>query len=296
MSDRPVLSARGLSKTFTGARGRVLAVRDASFDLPSGGSLGIVGESGSGKTTLARLLVGLDEPDTGTVVFDGADRARRQRGRRARLLRARQIQMVFQDPYISLDPRMTAEAAVRYALRLHGTKDPDVLRRRSAELLESVGLDAEHAASPPHRLSGGQRQRVAIARALATDSDVLVFDESVSALDVSVQAQILQLLNRLRQERQVAYVFVSHDLAVVETVTDDVMVLRHGETVEQGPTSRVLSRPRAAYTQMLLASVPRPGWDPESVARLRKELDQPAIGQIGHPDAMTGKGTGRSWS
>jgi len=285
MNDVPILSASHLSKSFAGPTGRMVAVHDASFDLPRGGSLGIVGESGSGKTTLARMVVGLERADSGTVVFDGAERPARARGRRARLDRARQLQMVFQDPYTSLDPRMTAGDAVRYALRLHGTTDRDELHRRSAELLQDVGLGPEHEQSDPQRLSGGQRQRVAIARALAADPRVLVFDESVSALDVSVQAQILQLMNRLRQEHQVAYLFVSHDLAVVEAVTDDVMVLRHGVTVEQGSTSQVLSDPRAAYTRMLLASVPRPGWDPERVGRLRKELDgrPEAPSTIGHP-------------
>jgi len=273
----PVLRVTGLTKTFPAGRGRAVALRDVSFELARGGSLGIVGESGSGKSTLVRMVAALERPDSGRIEFGGVPLARPVRGRKARLARARQVQMVFQDPYTSLDPRMRAGDAVRYALRLHGTTARDELDRRTTDLLSSVGLGEEHADALPHRLSGGQRQRVAIARALAADPDVLILDESVSALDVSVQAQILQLLDRLRAERQVAYLFVSHDLAVVEAVTADVLVLRAGELVERGTTAQVLAAPQAPYTRMLLASTPRPGWQPALVGDLRRSLDSPGM-------------------
>lgn len=247
------------------ARGLVRAVDDVSFEVPSGGALGLVGESGSGKTTIARMLVGLVRPDAGRITVAGVDRTRLPRGRRGRVERARAAQMVFQDPYLSLDPRLTAEDAVATALRLHGWRRRADRSARARELLDHVGLSLHEARARPGELSGGQRQRVAIARALAVEPNLLVLDEAVAALDVSIQAQVLDLIARLRAGTGVAYVFVSHDLAVVRHVTDTVLVLRHGRLVEQGPTEDVLTQPRADYTRHLVAAVPRPGWDPESL-------------------------------
>ncbi|WP_327686346.1 ABC transporter ATP-binding protein [Streptomyces sp. NBC_00467] len=257
--------------------GRLTAVDDVSFELPEGGSIGIVGESGSGKTTVARMLVGLVRPDSGTITMAGAPRhprpAGRKRGLRAggaeRLRRARQVQIVFQDPYVSLDPRLTASQCLHGALRLHGLRDKAAAIRRVTELLTQVGLGDSEAGARPHTLSGGQQQRLAIARALAVDPAVLVLDEAVAALDVSIQAQILTLLEKIRQETGVALVFVSHDLAVVQHVTEYSIVMRKGRVVEHGPTRRVLDSPEDPYTQRLLASVPRLGWDPAGVARSR---------------------------
>ncbi|WP_406413129.1 ABC transporter ATP-binding protein [Streptomyces sp. NBC_01614] len=271
-----LLVAEGLTKTYRLPGGdRLTAADQVSFTVPRGGSLGVVGESGSGKSTVARMLVGLVRPDAGSVTVDGRDRAARppspSRSRAAhRLARAREIQMVFQDPYVSLDPRLTARQCLRTALRLHGRDADD---RWIAALLDQVGLGAREAGARPHELSGGQCQRLAIARALAVDPRVLVLDEAVAALDVSIQAQILQLLGEIRRDTGVALVFVSHDLAVVRHITDETVVMRRGIVVEQGPTDRVLGAPEDPYTRLLLASVPRRGWDPADAVRARVQAD-----------------------
>jgi len=264
----PALVVEGLRKSYPlPGGGRLTAVDGIGFRVPRGGSVGVVGESGSGKTTVARILVGLVRPDAGRVLVAGREReARPPRGRARRLARAREIQMVFQDPYVSLDPRLTGRQCLTTALRLHGTPAAEA-DARAAHLLERVGLGAREAGARPQGLSGGQRQRLAIARALAVDPAVLVLDEAVAALDVSVQAQILQLLDEIRRETGVALVFVSHDLAVVRHVTDETLVMRRGVAVEQGPTARVLAAPREPYTRALLAAVPRPGWDPAEAVR-----------------------------
>ncbi|MFF2779788.1 ABC transporter ATP-binding protein [Streptomyces sp. NPDC058052] len=256
------LVVEGLRKRY----GDHLAVDGVSFALPAGGSLAIVGESGSGKTTTVRMLVGLERADGGTVRLDGRDRSARPRGRAERLARARDIQMVFQDPYLSLDPRIPVSGCLDEVLRLHTPLAPAARAARVADLLDRVGLGAREAAALPRGLSGGQRQRVAIARALAVEPRVLVLDEAVAALDVSIQAQILDLLREIRREAGIGYLFVTHDLAVVRHVADDVLVLKAGRVVEAGPVDRVLGAPEHPYTRLLLDSVPRRGWDPTRVA------------------------------
>jgi peptide/nickel transport system ATP-binding protein len=281
----PALVVRGLCKSYPlPGGGRTAAVDDVSFSVAAGGSLGVVGESGSGKTTVARMLVGLVRPDAGTIAVNGRERTPGERGgklpglrrpgggRAARLRRAREIQIVFQDPYVSLDPRLTARQCLHGALRLHGRYEGEAAVTRIGELLDQVGLGKREADARPRGLSGGQRQRLAIARALAVDPQVLVLDEAVAALDVSIQAQILRLLADIRRETGVALVFVSHDLAVVRHITDDTLVMRRGRTVETGPTARVLDAPKDPYTRLLLSSVPREGWDPAETVRLRGEL------------------------
>jgi len=255
----PVLQAVGLRKEF----GDLVAVDDVSFDLPPGRSLAIVGESGSGKTTIARMIVGLERPTNGTITACGHDRSRPARSTRDRRRRGREVQIVFQDPYTSLDPRQTAEATIDEVLRLHHGWPADRRRARTAELADLVGLDTRQSRALPRSLSGGQRQRVAIARALAAQPDVLILDESVAALDVSIQAQVLNLLADIADQTHVSYILISHDLAVVRQLTDEAIVLHRGKVVERGPTAQVLDDPQHPYTQRLRGSVPRPGWKPE---------------------------------
>jgi len=259
----PALSVRGLRKEF----GSFVAVDDLSFDLLPGRSLAIVGESGSGKTTVARMIVGLERPTAGSIVACGRDRSQPARGGRERKLRGREVQIVFQDPYSSLDPRQSGAALIDEVLRLHGSNDAASRRRTIAELADLVGLDERQINALPRGLSGGQRQRVAIARALAAEPRVLILDESVAALDVSIQAQVLNVLADIRDERQISYVLISHDLAVVRQLTEEALVMQHGTVVEEGPTGRLLDSPQHPYTQRLRASVPGPGWKPSRSVR-----------------------------
>jgi peptide/nickel transport system ATP-binding protein len=232
----------------------VQALDDVSFTLHAGRSLGIVGESGSGKSTLARLVMALEAPTRGRVILDGQDLNTLSP---ADLRRARsKVQMVFQDPYGSLDPRRTVGQTVAEPLAvLHGASRSEQ-RARAAEALEAVGLRAADLAKYPHEFSGGQRQRIAIARALITRPKLIVADEPVSALDVSVQAQVLNLMQDLQDQFGVTYLFISHDLSVVDLVCDEVVVLQAGRIVEQGPPGRLFQRPEHPYTQRLLAAVP----------------------------------------
>ncbi|HEY6512914.1 MAG TPA: ATP-binding cassette domain-containing protein [Burkholderiaceae bacterium] len=230
----------------------VRALSDVSFMLQAGRNLGVVGESGSGKSTLARLVMALERPDTGAVRFNGQDLAALDA---LALRRARSgFQMVFQDPYGSLDPRRTVLQTVAEPLAmLHGAGRAEQ-RERASEVLDAVGLRASDLDKYPHEFSGGQRQRIAIARALITRPQLIVADEPVSALDVSVQAQVLNLMQDLQDRYQVTYLFISHDLAVVDLVCDDVLVLQHGVVVERGATREVFNRPQHEYTRTLLAA------------------------------------------
>jgi ABC-type glutathione transport system ATPase component len=271
--DEPVLEVSGLHKEF----GDLVAVDGVSFTVRQARSLAIVGESGSGKTTIARMIVGLERPTAGTITACGRDRSGPARSARVRRRRGGEVQIVFQDPYTSLDPRQTAEATIDEVLQLHHALTAVQRRSRIAELAALVGLDERQARALPRALSGGQRQRVAIARALAAAPRVLILDESVAALDVSIQAQVLNLLADIRDSTGVSYVLISHDLAVVRQLTDDAIVLHRGVVVEQGPTATVLDAPQHEYTKRLRASVPRPGWKPRRGALLGagKEPGQP---------------------
>ncbi len=243
---------------------RLVAVDDVSFAVAPGRSLAIVGESGSGKTTVARMIVGLERPTQGTITVSGRERGWRHVSSRERKRRARDVQIVFQDPYSSLDPRMVVRKCLDEVLTLHFDWTATRRAERVEELLDQVGLDRRQADALPRGLSGGQRQRVAIARALACEPRVLICDEAVASLDVSIQAQVLNLMSDIREQTGVTFLFISHDLAVVRQVSDDVIVMRRGKVVESGPTDRVLDDPREEYTRRLLAAIPRPGWRPTS--------------------------------
>ncbi|HEX6979028.1 MAG TPA: oligopeptide/dipeptide ABC transporter ATP-binding protein [Alphaproteobacteria bacterium] len=264
MPTPPLVAAENLVRRYRltaaapfGQRRHVAAVDGVNLTIAPGHSLGIVGESGSGKSTLARLFMALERPDAGTVRFRGADLFALPPDELRRMRRG--FQMVFQDPYGSLDPRQRIERIVAEPLDV---AEPRLTRRERAdrviEMLAAVGLPADAAARYPHEFSGGQRQRIALARALITAPDLIVADEPVSALDVSVQAQVLNLLMDLQETRGVTYLFISHNLAVVEHVADEVAVMYRGRIVEQGPAAELFSAPAHPYTRALVEAVPDP--------------------------------------
>ncbi len=268
----PLLEVRGLVKHYpvkSGALvgrqvGSVRAVDGVDLEVAPGETLGLVGESGCGKSTLCRTVLRLIEPTAGSIRFEGRELAGLSR-RELRPLR-RQMQMVFQDPYASLNPRKRVGEIVGTPLALHGLASGGELRRQVGELLDRVGLSPEHYNRYPHEFSGGQRQRIGIARALATRPRLILADEPVSALDVSIRAQIVNLLEDLQAEMGIAYLFVAHDIGIVRHVSDRIAVMHDGKIVEQGPVDDVCERPRDPYTKTLLAAVPVP--DPrESRAR-----------------------------
>jgi peptide/nickel transport system ATP-binding protein len=252
MSPEPsvLLEAQDVSKTFGNG---VRAVHEVSLRVRPGETLGIVGESGCGKSTTAKILLRLLEPDSGSVYFDGAD-VGRMRGKRLREFR-RRLQVVPQNPQTSLNPRLTVRASIEFNLRVHGI-GAKTRRGRISELLDRVGLDPSYGQRYPHQLSGGQLQRAAIARALSTEPELVICDEAVSALDKSVQAQVLNLLAELQRDLGIAYVFISHDLAVVEHIADRVAVMYLGRVVEEAPSETLWHDARHPYTATLLSSTP----------------------------------------
>ncbi|HOX31579.1 MAG TPA: ABC transporter ATP-binding protein [Spirochaetales bacterium] len=266
-----ILSVRDLSKHFrVSKRGLVKAVDGVSFDIEQGEILGLVGESGCGKTTLGRTIKRIYEPDGGRIVFEGRDIA--HAGKDELRAYARRAQMIFQDPYSSLDPRMTVAEIVGEGMAIHKLYGPGRIRERTIELLELVGLNSEHASRFPHEFSGGQRQRVGIARALALEPRFLVCDEPISALDVSIQAQIVNLFKRLRDRLELTYLFVAHDLAMVRYIADRVAVMYLGRIVEVAGSDELYRNPAHPYTELLLSAIPIP--DP------RVEAGREAPGQV----------------
>ena len=264
----PLLKVDGLKKYFpirkgllSRVSGHVKAVDDVSFFVNKGETLGIVGESGCGKSTTGRMLMRLLEPTEGKVVFDGKELTdiSNEDMRKAR----REIQMVFQDPYASLNPRHTIEKILEEPLIVHGLGDSKSRKKKVRELLEIVGLSSYHAKRYPHQFSGGQRQRIGIARALMTNPKLIIADEPVSALDVSIQAQVLNLMQDLQKELQLTYIFIAHDLGVVRHISDRVGVMYLGKMVELSESELLYEKPLHPYTQALLSSVPVP--DPNFV-------------------------------
>lgn len=277
-ANEPLLEARGLSKHFGGGRGLfrpisapVRAVDGVSFSIRRGETLALVGESGSGKSTTGRLLIRLLEPSAGDVTFQGQSifQATPQAMREMR----RRLQIIFQDPYSSLNPRMTVEEIIGDPLVIHGIGARADRRRQVRETLRAVELSDEHAARYPHEFSGGQRQRIGIARALVLGPDFIVCDEPISALDVSIQAQIINLLRRLQRERTLSYLFISHNLSVVRHIADRVAVMYLGRIMEIADTSELYDRPLHPYTRALLSAVLEP--DPE--------IRQPRLPMHGEP-------------
>ena len=262
-----LVAIEGLTRHFGKAPALVRAVQDVSFSVDRGEVVGLVGESGSGKSTIGRLILRSIDPTAGDVRYEGQSIA--MLGQRALQPYRRKMQMVFQDPYASLNPRLRVSSIIGEALDAHGLAKGSARKERIAELLQLVGLQPEHADRYPHEFSGGQRQRIGIARALAVEPALIVADEPVSALDVSVQAQVLNLLQDLRSRFGMAMLFISHDLDVVELMCDRIVVLYLGRVMELGPTEEICRRPRHPYTQALLAASPKP--DPEA-PRVRRVL------------------------
>ena len=252
-----LLRVTELTKHFAARQGKggIRAVDGVSFTLKSGGTLGVVGESGCGKSTLGRIILRLVEPTSGEVVFDNVDLL--SLGPSALRDKRREMQMIFQDPFASLDPRLNVGAIVAEPLVIHGIGDRKSRRAAVLELLETVGLEADAVKLYPHEFSGGQRQRIGIARAVALRPRLIIADEPVSALDVSIQSQILNLLVELRQRFGLSYIFISHDLAVVEHVSDTVAVMYLGRIVETAATEELFARPSHPYTEALISAVPQ---------------------------------------
>ena len=276
-----LLKVEGLSMEYTGANGGppVQAVSDVSFSLKSGEVLGVVGESGCGKSTLARTVLRLCRPTAGRIEFDGIDITKLGRGALKPIRKS--MQVVFQDPFGALNPRHTVATIIGEPLKVHGVGNDDSARHlRVQELLSLVGLPTSAAGRLPHEFSGGQRQRIAIARALALQPKLLVADEAVSALDVSIQSQIINLISDLQQQLGLAILFISHDLSVVRHVCDRIAVMYLGHIVETGTVEEVMSSPQHPYTQALISAIP--GWsDGENRIVLSGEIPDPAFPRAG---------------
>jgi oligopeptide transport system ATP-binding protein len=271
----PLLRVEGLTKRFPGhGDPDYAAVDNVSFRVSPGKAVAVVGESGSGKTTLARMIVGLEQPTSGRIIFAGRERRLSRISTRERRRRAREAQIVFQDPYSSLNRRQRIRDAIAEPLRLHFSLSREAIATRVDQLLDQVGLTQSEGRAWPSELSGGQRQRAAIARGLAADPQLLILDEAVSALDVSIQAQIINLLADIQTSTNVAYLCISHDLAVVRQICDEAIVMHRGEVVESGAVETILDHPHHPYTIALRQSVPRPGWHPTRRSQRQSDASQ----------------------
>ncbi|WP_217595446.1 ABC transporter ATP-binding protein [Cohnella sp. GbtcB17] len=260
MSNAPILELTDLRKHFNLSGGRVLkAVDGLNFNVRRGETFGLVGESGCGKSTAGRTIMQLYEPTSGSIKFDGRDVSKLTKSERIKF--TKEMQMVFQDPYASLNPRMTVGRIIGEGLEIHGLASGRKRAERVAELLDAVGLNEEHANRFPHEFSGGQRQRIGIARALAIEPKFIVADEPISALDVSVQAQVVNLFKKLQRERDLTYLFIAHDLAMVKHISDRIGVMYLGKLVEVADSDELNENPLHPYTQSLLSAIPLP--DPE---------------------------------
>ncbi|HEX2911000.1 MAG TPA: ABC transporter ATP-binding protein [Chloroflexia bacterium] len=277
-SNSPLLQVEDLGKTF-GQRPPVHAVRGMSFSINKGQTFGLVGESGSGKSTTGRLVLRLIEPTTGRVLFNGRDLGKlaKQEMRQQR----RHMQMIFQDPYGSLNPYMTIRETLEEPLMVHGLMDAPGRKNRVESLVSEVGLPRTALEKYPHEFSGGQRQRIAIARALVTEPELIVADEPVSALDVSVQAQVLNLLLNLQEQHKMSLLFISHDLRVVEFMCDEIAVMYLGQIMERGPRAKIYKSPQHPYTRALLESIPGNG--KRQASRLQGEIPSPSAIPSGCP-------------
>jgi len=277
-----LLDVRNLSKTYPGADGAtVRAVSDVSFEIGEGEVLGVVGESGCGKSTLGRAMLRLIEPSGGEVHFNGQDLVQLSRGQMKPV--RRDLQIIFQDPFGALNPRHKVGTLIGEPLDVHGVGTREERKARVRELLQLVGLPDGAETRYPHEFSGGQRQRIAIARALALNPKLLVADEAVSALDVSIQSQIINLIAQLQRQLNLSILFISHDLSVIRHVSDRIAVMYLGRIVEIGPAEAVMDRPRHPYTQALLSAIPRPGIRERNRIVLQGELPDPAHPPSGCP-------------
>ncbi|WP_390406264.1 ABC transporter ATP-binding protein [Lacticaseibacillus jixiensis] len=260
-----LVKVKDLVQTFNaGKKNEVRAIQDVNFDIYEGETLGLVGESGSGKTTTGRAIIRLYDPTSGEIWFEGKDIAKLKNGSKEMLEFRRQTQMIFQDPYASLNPRMKVKDIIAEGLDIHHLVKNDAERdARVAELLEEVGLNADHSTRYPHEFSGGQRQRIGIARALAVEPKFIIADEPISALDVSIQAQVVNLLKDIQDKQGLTYLFIAHDLSMVKYISDRIAVMHYGRLVELASSDEVYNHPLHPYTKSLLSAIPEPDPDTE---------------------------------
>ncbi|MET3696797.1 oligopeptide transport system ATP-binding protein [Bacillus oleivorans] len=271
-----LLEIKNLKKYFnTGSPHEVRAVDDVSFSIYRGETLGLVGESGCGKSTTGRTIIRLYEATDGEIVYNG-ENVRTIKSRKKLSEFHRKMQMIFQDPYASLNPRMTVADIIAEGIDIHGLeKGKEARMKRVYELLETVGLNRDHATRYPHEFSGGQRQRIGIARALAVQPEFIIADEPISALDVSIQAQVVNLMKRLQKEKGLTYLFIAHDLSMVKYISDRIGVMYFGRLVELAPSDELYRNPLHPYTQALLSAIPRP--DPETERLRRRKVYDPSV-------------------